>query len=313
MESLVKLILTLAVSVCLYAVVVLVFKGVTSGQDAVQKRLEVIGRQGPQPDAITDSELSKPLYDRLFKPFFASIRAWVLRLLPARSAENRNNDQLKKRLGQAGFTIGVDEYNAIRVLAAIAAVIICLILGSLGNLTLTGRLFLVFGGLFFVYTVMRYYLAAKITARKQKIEAQLSDMLDLLSVSVEAGMGFEQAIQHITMNMEGPLIDELTVTFREMSMGRTRRDALLLLADRCDVEDVRSFASALTQAGQLGISIKNVLRSQSVAIRQSRKNKVQERAATVSTKILFPMLFFIFPVLFIVLLGPAAIKIMGLL
>ena len=96
-------------------------------------------------------------------------------------------------------------------------------------------------------------------------------------------------------------------------MGRTRRDALLLLADRCDVEDVRSFASALTQAGQLGISIKNVLRSQSVAIRQSRKNKVQERAAKVSTKILFPMLFFIFPVLFIVLLGPAAIKIMGLL
>jgi tight adherence protein C len=111
--------------------------------------------------------------------------------------------------------------------------------------------------------------------------------------------------------MEGPLVDELAVTYREMSMGRTRRDALYLLGERIDVEEVRSFTAALIQAGQLGIPIKNVLQAQASAIRQSRRTKVQERAAKVSTKILLPMLVFIFPVLFIVLMGPTVLNLMS--
>jgi tight adherence protein C len=149
-----------------------------------------------------------------------------------------------------------------------------------------------------------------IKRRNQQIEQQLPDVLDLLSVSVEAGLGFEQAVQHVTTNMEGPLIDELTVTYREMSMGRSRKDALALLAERCDIEEVKSFAGALAQAAQLGISIKNVLRSQSTAMRQSRRAKVQEKAMKVSVKMLFPMLIFIFPVIFIMLLGPAVVNVL---
>ena len=109
------------------------------------------------------------------------------------------------------------------------------------------------------------------------MEQQLPDVLDLLSVSVEAGLGFEQAIHHITTNMNGPLIDELIVTYREMSMGRTRKDALTLFAQRCDIEEIKSFVGALIQAAQLGISMKNVLRSQSAAMRQARKQRCRKK------------------------------------
>lgn len=306
------LILSAAIAVLLYVIILMVLHSSILEQDSVHRRLRVIGSTRTQASALEDNELSKPLYDRMIKPVLTTVRTRVLQLFPA-SAENKSNEHLRKQLGQAGFAIGVDEYNAIRVIVALIAILVCLVLGALLKADLKNRLLLVLGGLFASYTIMRYYLTAKITARKREIEAQLPDMLDLLSVSVEAGMGFEQAVQHITVNMEGPLIDELVVTFREMSMGRTRREAMVLLGERCDVEEVKSFTSALVQATQLGISVKNVLRAQSAAIRQARKNKVQERAAKVSTKILFPMLFFIFPVLFIVLMGPAAIKIMGLL
>ena len=133
------------------------------------------------------------------------------------------------------------------------------------------------------------------------------------SISVEAGLGFEQAIGHITRNMSGPMVDEFAVTYREMSMGRTRREALQALADRCDFDDLRTFTGAIIQAGQLGISIRNVLRSQSAAMRLARKTRAQEKAQKISTRILIPMLIFIFPVLFIILLGPAAMNILNTL
>jgi tight adherence protein C len=157
---------------------------------------------------------------------------------------------------------------------------------------------------------MRFVLTRSITKRKRRMEKQLPDVLDLLSVSVEAGLGFEQAVHHITTNMEGPLIDELTVTYREMAMGRTRKDALTLLGQRCELEEIKAFVSALVQATQLGISMKNVLRSQAAAMRQARKAKVQEKAMKVSVKMLFPMVLFIFPVIFIILLGPAVVNVL---
>ncbi|KGP75169.1 hypothetical protein JT05_12180, partial [Desulfosporosinus sp. Tol-M] len=107
----------------------------------------------------------------------------------------------------------------------------------------------------------------------------------------------------------GPLVDELSIAYREMTMGRTRREALLDLGERSGVEEVQSFARAVVQAGQMGISIKNVLQSQAEVIRQARRNKIEEKAMKISVKILIPMTLFIFPVIFIALLGPAAVNI----
>jgi len=132
---------------------------------------------------------------------------------------------------------------------------------------------------------------------------------DMLRFRVEAGLGLEQAMIHVVNNFVGPLIDEIAVSNREMALGRNRRDALLILGDRCELEEMKTFVRAIVQAGEMGISIKNVLRSQSAYMRQSRRNKIEEKAMQISVKILIPMVLFIFPVIFIVLLGPAALSI----
>jgi tight adherence protein C len=136
-------------------------------------------------------------------------------------------------------------------------------------------------------------------------------VLDLLSLNVEAGLGFEQALLHVIEHFDGFLIDELMITHREITMGRTRREALTLFAERCGLNEVKSFVGAVIQAGQMGIPLKNVLRTQAAAMRTSRKNKIEEKAMKISVKILLPMVLFIFPVLFIVLLGPAVVKIIN--
>ena len=145
------------------------------------------------------------------------------------------------------------------------------------------------------------------------MQSQLPEVLDMISVSVEAGLGLEQAMIEVVKNFDGPLIDEIAITNREMAMGRTRADALLLLGERCGIEEMQNFTRAIVQATQMGIAVKNVLRSQSEYMRQTRKNKVEEKAMQVSVKILLPMAGFILPVIFIVLLGPAAVKIMDTL
>jgi tight adherence protein C len=214
---------------------------------------------------------------------------------------------------RAGFTIGTAEYTLIRFLV-IAGLGVLLAAGAFlltkEASSMTPGLLL---GLFLGYVIMRYHLALTITKRRGDMERQLPDVLDLLSLSVEAGLGFEQALYHIINHFTGPLIDELSITYREISMGRTRRDALTYLGERCDIGDIKSFAGALVQSSQLGISLKNVLRSQSTAIRQAKKNKIEEKAMKISVKILVPMVLFIFPVVFIVLLGPAILNIMEVL
>jgi tight adherence protein C len=142
------------------------------------------------------------------------------------------------------------------------------------------------------------------------MEQQLPDVLDLLSINVEAGLGFEQALLQVIGHFEGPIIDELTITYREMTMGRPRREALVLLGERCGLNEVKTFVGAMVQAEQLGISIKNVLRTQAASMRDNRRSKVQEKAMKISVKIMLPMVGLIFPVLFIVLMGPAVVKIM---
>ncbi len=160
------------------------------------------------------------------------------------------------------------------------------------------------------YALMRFYLGARVTNRRRSMEQQLPDVLDLLSINVEAGLGFEQALLQVIGHFEGPIIDELTITYREMTMGRPRREALVLLGERCGLNEVKTFVGAMVQAEQLGISIKNVLRTQAASMRDNRRSKVQEKAMKISVKIMLPMVGLIFPVLFIVLMGPAVVKIM---
>ncbi|MCR1162646.1 type II secretion system F family protein, partial [Paenarthrobacter sp. UW852] len=146
--------------------------------------------------------------------------------------------------------------------------------------------------------------------RQDAIKLEFPNTLDQMLISVEAGLGFESAMERASIHGEGPLAVELVRTLQDMQVGRPRGEAYEALADRCAVPDVRSFVLAVIQADKYGIGIANVLRAQAKQARVKRRQNAEEKAMKLPVKVLFPLLFCIFPVLFIVLLGPAVIKIM---
>jgi tight adherence protein C len=129
--------------------------------------------------------------------------------------------------------------------------------------------------------------------------------MDLLSVCISAGLGFDQAISYVVQRMEGYLISELDTTFREISMGMIRKEALERFGNRCDCEEIYIFVGAINQADELGSSMRNVMETQADSVRLSHKQAVEEKAQKMSVKMMIPMVMFILPVTFIIILGPA--------
>jgi tight adherence protein C len=280
--------------------------------DQIKRRVTAVTDSG-KPVNILDDEMNKPLSERLIKPLINSLILQIQNILPERTSQKgagrQKTDELKKQLRQAGIHLDISEYLAVQILvAAVTAIlfgILAIIISSSVRSVMPAALF----GAALGYVGLRFYLTKRINNRQESMRRQLPDVLDMLSVSVEAGLGLEQAMLQVTNQFRGPLVDELSIAYREMSMGRSRREALLSFGERCEVEEVKSFARTVVQAMQMGISIKNVLQSQAEVIRQTRRNKIEEKAMQISVKILIPMAFFIFPVIFIVLLGPAAVSI----
>lgn len=154
------------------------------------------------------------------------------------------------------------------------------------------------------------WLERKVSARKAAIRRDLPDVLDLLAISVEAGTGFEGGLQVVCTNFTSPLAEELSRTLKEMELGLSRREALQNLKHRTEVPELSNFVLVLTQADALGMPIGRVLRAQSSEMRLKRRQWAREHAAKLPVKILFPLIFFIFPAVFVVVLGPAAASLM---
>ena len=162
--------------------------------------------------------------------------------------------------------------------------------------------------LFFLPDVM---IHSRAHDRQEAIKLSLPDLLDQMTIAVEAGLGFDAAMAKAARNGKGPLAEELIRVLQDMSIGRTRRDSFMELERRTSVEDLRRFIRAVIQADQYGVSIGDVLRVQSGEMRLKRKQRAEEQAMKVSVKILFPLVFCLLPVLFIVLLTPAALNMMN--
>jgi tight adherence protein C len=152
-------------------------------------------------------------------------------------------------------------------------------------------------------------LRSQVESREGRILRQLPDVMDLLVICMEAGLGFTSAVSRVVANIDGELSDEFALAMAEMKVGASRADALLGLADRVQVPEVRSFVTAIRQADQFGVSVSTVLRDQSEDMRISRKQRAQEKAMKAPVKMLIPMVFCIFPPMFIVVIGPAALSI----
>jgi len=281
-------------------------------KDQIVKRIQSVGVA--KRNIALDEEMSKPLAERFFKPMVNGLVQGIRKYLPedknvSGGSQDSKSAKQKKMLRQAGIKLSVSEFNLVRLVIILGLGILLPLLAVVLGLPTGAILLGAFLGVYCGYVGLRFAVSRRITLRQTEMEKMLPEVLDMLSISVEAGLGFEQALVKVAGHFEGPLIDEIAITNREMTMGRNRKDALLLLGDRCEIEEVKTFVRAIVQAVQLGISMKNVLRAQSVYMRQTRKNKIEEKAMKVSVKILLPMAMFIFPVMFIVLLGPAMYQI----
>ena len=160
------------------------------------------------------------------------------------------------------------------------------------------------------FTAPGIVVSTRVKRRREAIRSQLPDALDLLAVSVEAGLGFDGAVDKLTEHMDGALAEEFALTLGEMRIGESRHDALKKLAERAATPEVASFTRAIIQADQLGISLGRILRLQAADSRLKRQAVAEERAMKSAIKMLFPTVIFIFPAMFIVILGPAFIQLM---
>ncbi len=231
-----------------------------------------------------------------------------LRNLAARLSPSLTSGRLQHRLDLAGNPA---RWTPDRFLAAKGLGLV--VLGMLGALyglhspTLL-VLFTAIGGAigFFLPDVLLYNAGVK---RQQRIQLALPDALDMLTVCVEAGLGFDAALAQVARNTSGPLAAEFARALQEMQIGKSRADALRGAAQRSSVPEFRALASALVQAGELGVAVAAVLREQSKDMRLKRRQHAEERAQQVPVKILFPMVFCLFPGMFVVIIGPGAIRI----
>lgn len=162
--------------------------------------------------------------------------------------------------------------------------------------------------LFLGYFIPDLLLYSKGMERQKAMQLELANTLDQMLISVEAGLGFEGAMARAGENGKGPLAEELVRTLQDMQVGRSRRESYLALAERTNIPELRSFVQAIVQADTYGIAISRVLRIQAKVMRVKRRQRAEEKAMKLPVSILFPLLFFIFPVLFIAILGPAVIN-----
>jgi len=225
----------------------------------------------------------------------------VLKLNPKTNAE-----LVRARLIAAGLQRRITPvgFLAARGAAALVGLVVGLLLGAAGGHALGAiALSLAFGALGFV--VPEFVLSSVTRTRRERISSALPDALDLLAVSVEAGMGFDGAISKLIEYMDGPLTEEFGLTLNEIRIGESRQDALKKLAERADTPEISGFTRAIIQADQLGISLGRILRVQATDTRQRRQAAAEEKAMKAPIKMLFPTVLFIFPAMFLVILGPA--------
>lgn len=243
---------------------------------------------------------AKKFRERAMEPMRESVARWVLKVNPRTSLESISLKLLGAGLGRRVTPTGyLAAKGLFAVLGALVGVMFSSMAGSATGLMFT---FALAGGGFFAPD---YFVNLKARARRERIKADLPDALDLLAVSVEAGLGFDGAIAKITEHMEGPLADEFSLTLGEMRIGESRQDALKRMADRVDAPELSSFTRAIIQADQLGTSLGRILRVQAADSRLRRQAAAEEKAMKAPIKMLFPTVLFIFPAIFLVILGPA--------
>jgi tight adherence protein C len=281
--------------------------GGDSPVDPVQARLTQLGSM--QAKNLEELELQQPFIERTLRPLANRLSGSVSRV-----ASTSFSARTEKRLALAGNPgdIRVADWLAVKAVGAIVGAILFfflfVIVGLLGFPLFIGFVMTAIGGLF-GYTAPEFWLGGRVKKRQKAILLMVPDALDLLTISVRAGLGFDAALAKVVEKLAGPLSDEFRRALAEVRVGKARRDALRDIVARTEVVPLTNFIGAIIQAEQLGVSISKVLQVQSEQLRIERRQRAEEQAAKAPIKMLFPLVGCIFPSLFIVILGPAVILI----
>jgi tight adherence protein C len=262
--------------------------------------------EGYEVQDVRDQELLIPLYQRALLPVLRGLTALGGRFTPVGYV-----DQVRKKFIYAGriSADGVDRFLAIRVITVVAIPVWFVIVTAFFPFTGILRLGALGLGGMVLALGPDSVLNRRVEERQVTMQRKLPDILDLLTISVEAGLGFEQAVDRTVGSVPGPLSDEFARMLGELRAGSSRADAMRALDTRTNVPEIRSFVLAILQADAFGVSIGRVLRAQADEMRIKRRQLAQEKAQKAPVKMLIPMVFCIFPALFVVVIGPAMINI----
>jgi tight adherence protein C len=279
----------------------------TNTAQMVQQRLQVYGAGGSdKPLTLEEVELSRPFSERFLRPGIERLGSLLSRSTPQKARQDLDN-----RLELAGRpgNLTPADFGAIRLVAAAVMAALGLLLGLLSASTVYTVGGLV-GGAILGYYLPVLWLKQKVDARRAAIQKGLPDAMDLLVIAVDAGLGFDAALARVTDKYKNALSDMFAKVLREVSLGRPRLEAMDEMGRSSGVDDLHNFIQAIIQSEQFGTGIGKILRIQADEMRRKRRQRAQEKAAQATLKMMLPMVGCIFPTLWIVLLGPAALILM---
>ncbi|MFL5725388.1 MAG: type II secretion system F family protein [Chloroflexota bacterium] len=291
--------------------ILLIFLGLTSRStvDPVQARLTQLGAM--QAKNLEELELQQPFLERTLRPVAGAISGRMSRM-----ASSSFQERTEKRLALAGNpgNLRTADWLGVKAVGAVVGAILFFLLfvplNFMSNMPSVLRFAMPVVGLLLGYTIPEFWLGSQVRKRQHAILLQIPDALDLLTISVRAGLGFDAALGKVVEKLQGPLTEEFRRALAEVRVGKARREALRDIIPRTEVPPLTNFIGAIIQAEQLGVSISKVLQVQSEQLRIERRQRAEEQAAKAPIKMLFPLVGCIFPSLFIVILGPAIILIM---
>jgi tight adherence protein C len=282
----------------------LLISGLTVRQREVAVNLGKAKRYGVQTQR--EVETRRSVNDRIVGPLTARIAGVMQRVLP-----RTDPNVIANRLMAAGLARSMSPQMYLALKGALVFVSVAFgVLLMISGLPPAMGMLAALGGGAIGYIAPDFFINARTRGRRDMMQMELPNVLDLLCVSVEAGLGFDAAVAKLSERMEGPLVDEFGLVLHEMRIGESRSAALKNLSDRVDVPEVSQFCRAIIQADQLGIALSRILRVQSHDMRIRRQLAAEEKAMKAPVKMLFPTVLFIFPSMFVVALGPAALNLM---
>jgi tight adherence protein C len=287
----------------IFVAVLLIMFGIAAPRPADEVEARLV-EYGGRPLTLEEIELAQPFSQRVLVPMIEGSAQFVARFTPQRTLE-----ATRHKLDLAGNpnNWGPTQFLGVRGLAAVLLAALTFLLTTLGNTAFTQRLLFTAGMAVLGFMLPVIWLGGRISRRQKEIVKTLPDALDLLTISVEAGLPFDGAMQRVADKWDNEVAKGFRRVLTELRVGMARADALRAMSDRMEVPDVTQFIAALIQADQLGISIAKVLRIQSEQMRIKRRQRAEEKAQQAPIKMLFPMTFLIFPTILVVILGPAAL------